>query len=77
MESRAGNATFVIVSMYFDIERSTEVELHKMQAIIPYANEMGIIFAIYSNARSTTWHDILTNKRGKIMEEFLISGICT
>ena len=54
METRAGNATFVIASMYFDIERSIEVDLNKMQAIITYAKEMGIIFAIDSNARSTT-----------------------
>jgi len=59
--------------MYFDIERSIEIDLNKMQAIITYAKEMGIVLAIDSNARSTTWHDILTNKRGKVMEEFLIS----
>jgi hypothetical protein len=73
METRAGDATFVIASMYFDAERSIEEDLNKMQAIITYAKEMGIIFAMDSNARSTTWHDIQTNKRGKAMEEFLIS----
>ena len=71
METRVGSATLVIASMYFDIKRSIEIDLKKMQAIITYAKEMGIIFAIDSNARSTTWHDILTNKRGKVMEEFL------
>ena len=59
--------------MYFDAERSIEEDLNKMQAIITYAKEKGIIFAMDSNARSTTWHDIQTNKRGKAMEEFLIS----
>ena len=73
METRVGSATLVIASMYFDIKRSIEIDLNKMQAIITYAKEMGIIFAIDSNARSTTWHDILTNKRGKVMEEFIIS----
>jgi len=73
METRAGNANLVIASMYFDIKRSIEIDLNKMQAIITYAKKMGIIFAIESNARSTTWHDILTNKRGKVMEEFLVS----
>ena len=73
METRVGYSTFVIASMYFDIGRPIEVDLNKMQAIITYAKDMGIIFAIDSNARSTTWHDILTNKRGKVMEEFIIS----
>ena len=31
------------------------------------------IFAIDSNARSTSWHDMLTKKRGKTLEEFLLS----
>jgi len=38
-----------------------------------HAKGVGIIFSIDSNARSTTWHDMLTNKRGKTLEEFLIS----
>jgi hypothetical protein len=38
-----------------------------------HANGVGIVFAVDSNARSTSWHDVLTNKRGKTMEEFLIS----
>jgi hypothetical protein len=33
---------------------------------------MGIVFAIVSNARSTSWHDGLTNKRRRAMEEFII-----
>jgi len=30
--------------------------------------------AIDSNARSKTWHDVLTNKRGRILEEFVINN---
>jgi hypothetical protein len=33
---------------------------------------MGIVFAIDSNARSTSWHDVLTNKRGRAREKFVI-----
>jgi hypothetical protein len=73
METRVGSGTFMIASMYFDIERPIEDDLQKKQAIITHAKETGIIFAIDSNTRSTSWHDILTNKRGKIMEEFIIS----
>jgi hypothetical protein len=73
METNAGNARFVIASIYFDIERPIEVDLNKTHAIITYAKDTGIISAIDSNARSTTWHDSLANKRGKVMEEFIIS----
>jgi hypothetical protein len=38
-----------------------------------HAKGTGIVFAIDRNARSTSWHDVLTNKRVKAMEEFLIS----
>jgi hypothetical protein len=30
--------------------------------------------AMDSNARSKTWHDVLTNKRGRKLEEFVISN---
>jgi hypothetical protein len=44
-----------------------------MQAVMTRAEGTEIVFATDSNARSTSWHDILTNKRGKAMEQFLIS----
>jgi len=34
---------------------------------------VGIILATDSNAKSTSWHDVLTNNRGKKLEEFIIS----
>jgi hypothetical protein len=45
-----------------------------MQAVLTHANGTGTIFAIYTNARSTTWHDELTNKKGKKLEEFLVGN---
>jgi hypothetical protein len=45
--------------MYFDIKQSIEEDLKKMQALLTHANGTGTIFAIDSNARSTTWHNIL------------------
>ena len=32
------------------------------------------IIAMDSNARSTTWHDHITNQRGRIIEEFIVSA---
>jgi hypothetical protein len=44
-----------------------------MEAVINHAKGTGVLFATDSNARSTSWHDILTNTRGKILEEFIMS----
>jgi hypothetical protein len=70
LETKVGNATLLIAGMYFDINRPIEYDLQKMQAILMHAKGVGAVFAIDSNARSTSWHDVLDNKRGKIMEEF-------
>jgi alkylated DNA nucleotide flippase Atl1 len=73
MEAKVDNVTLIIASMYFDINRPIETDLKKMEATTTHAKGVGIIFAIDSNSRSTSWHDMLTNKRGKITEEFLLS----
>jgi len=59
--------------MYFDINRPIDYDLQKMQTTLMHANVVGIVFAVENNARSTSWHDVLTNKRGKTMQEYLIS----
>ena len=38
-----------------------------------HANGVRIEFAVDSNARFISWQDVLTNIRGKAMEEFLVS----
>ena len=72
-ETKAGNTTLLIASMYSDINRPIDYDLQKMQAILMHAKGVRIVFAVDINARSISRHDILTNKRGKTMEEFLIS----
>jgi hypothetical protein len=71
--NKGDNASLILVSMYFDINRPKYIDLQKMQKILTRAKGTGTIFPADSNARSTTWHDVLTNKRGKALEEFLIS----
>jgi len=71
VETKVGNATLLIASMYFDINRPIDFVLQKMQAILMHAIGVRIVFAVDSNARSSSWHDVLTNKRGKTMEEFI------
>ena len=59
--------------MYLDINRQIEYDLNKVDAIMQHAKDTGTIIAMDSNARSTTWHDNITNHRGRMLEEFLAS----
>ena len=45
----------------------------KTEAIIQHVKGAGVLIAMDSISRSTSWHDTLTNTRGRILEEFLIS----
>jgi hypothetical protein len=73
LEVITGNKKNIITSMYFDINWQIDNDLLKTEAIIQQAKDMGILIAIDSNSRSTSWHDLLTNSRGRILEEFLMS----
>ena len=73
LETRVENVTFIIASMYFHITRPIDIHLQKMQAILKHGKGVGIIFAIDNYAKSTSWNDVLTNRRGKTLEEFLLS----
>jgi hypothetical protein len=73
LETKVDNVTLIITSMYFDINRPIDIDLQKIEATLTHAKRVGIIFAIDSNSWSISWHDLLTNKRGRILEEFLLS----
>jgi len=59
--------------MYFDISQQIGIDLLKIEAIIQHAKGAGVLIAMDSNSRSTSWHDTLTNTRGRILEKFLMS----
>jgi len=54
----------ILVSMYFDRENLIEHDLVKIKAVLRHAKGTGVLIATDSNARSTLWHDRLTNTRG-------------
>ena len=73
VEITIGNLNIILVSMYCDWEKPIEPDLAKMEFAIQHAKGTAVLFATDSNARSTMWHDKLTNTRGRILEEFLTS----
>ena len=74
VELKLGRVTLIVASIYFDIKRLIEADLKKMQAVINHAKGITTIFAIDSNSRSTSWNDVLTNKRGRAVEEFITTN---
>ena len=67
------NTRFFAGSMYFDITKELERELDTIEELIDFRNRNELLIAVDSNSRSKTWHDSQTNKRGKILEEYIIS----
>ena len=61
---------FIINSMYLDIINNTDA---KITIILDFAKEKLAIVAMDSKSRWRLWHDALTNRRGRILEEFLLS----
>jgi len=74
IEITYGNLRFIATSIYLDIKNEISSDLRKIENIQRLAEVRGLLVAMDSNARSTTWYDAITNRRGRILEEFLISN---
>jgi hypothetical protein len=59
--------------MYFDMNHEIKTDLLNIDAILLHSKGAGVHIAADSNCRSVSWHDTLTNRRGRILEEFLMS----
>ena len=73
IETISRDLKMIIVSMYFDITRHIDSDLRKIVKIAQNGKGAGVLIAIDSNSRSSSLHDIITNERGRILEEFLLS----
>jgi len=73
LETECKNTKAFIASAYFDITTKIEDELNRLDKILELAKKHGIVIAVDSNSRSAAWHDIKTNKRGKILEEYTMN----
>jgi len=66
-----GSQKLILVSMYLDKENQIKHDLAKIEAVLRHAKGTGVLIATDSNARSTLWHDTLTNTKGRILKEFI------
>ena len=68
------NTQFFAASIYKDYNEPIENNIKYLEKILKFTKEARIIIAMDSNSRSTTWHDVLSNSRGKLLEEFCASN---
>ena len=59
--------------MYLDNEEQIENSFTKLDKILQFTKGARMLIATDSNSRSKTWHDKITNPRGKKLEEYLAS----
>jgi hypothetical protein len=53
------NVKIILARMCFDISQQIEIDLLKTEAITQHAKGAGVLIAMDSNSRSTSWHDTL------------------
>ena len=73
LETKVVTARIIIASMYFDINQPINIHMQKIDATLAHAKGERILIAMDSNSRSTMWHNVLTKKTGKTLEEFPMS----
>ena len=56
-----GSLKIILINMYFDVENLIENDIAKIEAILKQAQRTDVLIATDCNARSTLWHDSLTN----------------
>jgi len=62
VEVTHGNKNFIAVSIYLNNGKDITENFNKIKNILQFAKGKGLLVAIDSNARSKTWHDVITKK---------------
>ena len=64
---------FYGASLYFPIDREIERDIELLEEIMQLTKGKGLLLSIDSNSRSKLWYDTITNQRGKLLEDFIIT----
>jgi hypothetical protein len=68
-----GNLKFIAAGIYLDISNEIAMDLCRIENILHFVKGRELLVAMDCNARTKTWHNVLTNRRGRKLEEFVIS----
>jgi len=74
LEIKIGQETFYAASAYMEYNDAIENSFKKVERMLEFTKGVKILMAIDSNSRSTKWHDVTTNVRGRLLEEFVASN---
>jgi hypothetical protein len=74
IEVTHGNKNFIAANIYLDIGKDITQDFKKIKNILQLAKGKGLLVATDSNTWSKMWHDVITNKRGRLLEEFIIES---
>ena len=74
LEIKMRQETFYGASSYMEYNDAIENSFKKIERVLEFTKGVKIIMAIDRNSRSTTWHDVITNVRGRLLEEFVESN---
>jgi len=73
LEITRGDTALILASMYWDRQKPIDQDLTKVDKTLKHGKMEGVMIAMDSNARSTTWHDTTVNNSRKQLEEYIIS----
>ena len=71
LEISNGHTSFHAASIYLDYNEPIENNIKPLEKIIKFTKGTKLIIAMDSNSRSTTWHEVLTNSRDKLLGRLL------
>jgi hypothetical protein len=74
LETVNGSTYFYAASVCLDYNEPVENKIRTLEQILKLTKGAKIIIAMDSNSQSTTWHDVLTNSRSKLLGEFIVNN---
>lgn len=74
VEINYGSLKFFAANIYLDYGDDIENGLNVITSITQYVKTEKLLITVDSNSRSAMWHDIMTNARGKKLEEFIVAS---
>jgi len=74
LEIKMGQEIFHAASALMEYNDAIENSLRKIEKLLKFTRGVKFINAVDRNSMSTAWHDVTTNVRGTLLEEFILSN---
>ena len=74
LEIQQENEKYYVASIYMDYTATLDNDLKRIEKLLTFTKGEKLLIGMDSNCRSTAWHDVITNERGRMMEDFVASN---